>query len=115
METRELERTIEARVVNWALSQGWLHRKLNGVGARSWPDRMFISPAGSVVFIEFKRVGEMPSAKQQNMIDNLREHNVKATYFDNSNAAIAYLQAVDRRTVAAKAVSKARAQVPSPK
>lgn len=38
--------------------------KLNGMGKRSLPDRMFLGNRGRKVFIEFKRAGEKPTPLQ---------------------------------------------------
>ena len=51
---RVLEKTIEAAVVNYAKKKGCLVRKMNGLGARSWPDRLFLGPSGRCCWIEFK-------------------------------------------------------------
>ncbi len=57
MSSKPLEKVIEKTVVRYAQSRGCIVRKLNGMGARSWPDRMFLGPHGRVLFIEFKREG----------------------------------------------------------
>ena len=96
----ELERHIEERVIKWAKNQGWRVRKMNGLGYRSWPDRMFIGP-GFVAFIEFKRPKEVPTTLQQRILDELVEFGHNARYFDDSDAAIGWLEAL-----ASKAASK---------
>lgn len=49
-----------------------LVRKMNGLGARDWPDRMLILPTrrrrGAIVFIEFKRPGETPRPTQEHLM-----------------------------------------------
>lgn len=52
-----LERNIEAPVCAYANKRGCLTRKMNGLGNRSWPDRLIISPNGRVAWIEFKKPG----------------------------------------------------------
>jgi len=53
-----LEKDVENKVVRYAKDQNCIVRKMNGLGARNWPDRMFITPVGKVFFIEFKAPGK---------------------------------------------------------
>ncbi len=103
---KELEGDIEGRVVKWAKKNGWVTRKMNGLGYRSWPDRLFLHRFGVAAFIEFKRKGKLPTPQQGDMLVDLQKRGFNAAYFDDSDAAIAYLQALD-----ARGVSKARRQV----
>lgn len=52
-----LEKEIEAKVVKWAETKGFVVLKLNNQWSRGWPDRLFISPLGKHIYIEFKRPG----------------------------------------------------------
>lgn len=57
-----LERTVEARCMRYAKRKGLLPRKMNGLGFRSWHDRLFAPPKGSrwhapILWVEFKREG----------------------------------------------------------
>lgn len=58
-----LEKTIEESVVAHAKKRGCLIRKMNGLGARGWPDRMFLF-AGRTLFIEFKKPGGAATPQQ---------------------------------------------------
>jgi hypothetical protein len=49
------------------------HRKMNGMGKRDWPDRLFLFAHGHSVFVEFKRFGESPTPKQAKMHKRLRK------------------------------------------
>lgn len=60
-----LEKVLEEKVVAYAAGLGYVHFKLNALGSRGKPDHLFVSPRGTVLFIEFKRQGERPSALQQ--------------------------------------------------
>lgn len=64
MALKQLERSIEGAVVRYARERGIEPIKLNGMGKRSLPDRMFLGPRGRIVFIEFKRKGEKPTPLQ---------------------------------------------------
>ena len=63
-----LEKEIEAAVKRYAESKGWLTRKWTSPGHMFVPDQIFITPRGKVIFVEFKREGQKPTAGQ------LREH-----------------------------------------
>ncbi len=60
---KRLERSIENAVCTFAKNNGVEVVKLQGMGKRSLPDRMFLS-GGVVLFIEFKREGEKPTPLQ---------------------------------------------------
>lgn len=47
--------------------------KLNLQGRRGWPDRLILMPGGRAVFIEFKRVGEVPRPLQEHVHNAIRE------------------------------------------
>lgn len=63
---KALERSIEGPVVNYAKKHLGKDSvvKLNGIGKRSHPDRMFLGPYGRALFIEFKRPGAQPTPLQ---------------------------------------------------
>lgn len=71
---KRLEKSIENPVVAWAKKQG-IRRvmKLNGMGNRSMPDRMFFIPGGRPFLIEFKRPGCVPTELQTHTITELIE------------------------------------------
>jgi len=69
---RSLERHTEAAVVQYANSIGIRSYKMNGTGHRSMPDRLFLIPYNKVVFIEFKRAGEVCTTLQLLKIAELR-------------------------------------------
>jgi hypothetical protein len=83
MRPPRLEKSIEKAVVDYAKKRGCLVRKMNGMGARSWPDRMFITPTGRVFFIEFKRPGGKLTEGQAAMLDDLRGRHVGASVEDD--------------------------------
>ena len=86
------ESAIEAKVVKWARDNGWLCYKFVSPGQRSVPDRMFISPYGRVVFIEFKRPGGKATVLQASEIEKIRQHMVPVEVFDTPDEAIAWLK-----------------------
>jgi hypothetical protein len=87
-----LERHIEQRVVKWA-RQHMRVKKMNGLGDRSWPDRMFMIPGGKPFFIEFKRPGNKPTPLQEHTIRGLKEHGYDVEVHDDSDQAIRAIRA----------------------
>lgn len=94
MKRRPLETSIETAVVKKAKSLGYINRKMNGLGFRSWPDRLFIHTSGAMVWIEFKRYGEEPTAGQAEMHKELRERKQVVGVFDTRESAISFLEAI---------------------
>ena len=74
MEQQVREENVELEVVAKAEMAGWLVRKVQWIGRRGAPDRVFIKD-GRLVLIEFKRPGKEPIGQQR------REFNrIKAAY-----------------------------------
>jgi hypothetical protein len=67
-----LEKQIEKKVSDYAKTQGYLSFKFNSMACRAVPDRLFITPYGFIIFIEFKRAGAKPTEKQELMHSKLR-------------------------------------------
>lgn len=73
------EASVEERAVDYAKARGWLARKMNGLGYRSWPDRLFIPRVRAshelldTLWVEFKRRGEDPTPLQAAMHRDLRQ------------------------------------------
>lgn len=63
-----------------ALSPGCLVVKLKGDGRRDLPDYMVLGVGGKVVFIEMKRPGQVPTARQFKMLEDLRARGFAATW-----------------------------------
>lgn len=90
MTYRVTERTgVEKPVVAWAKAHGCpLVPKMGTAYERSWPDRMFLVPGGRPLFIEFKRPGKEPTAKQAHRIQELRELGYDVQVCDNKEEGI---------------------------
>jgi hypothetical protein len=87
-----LEKVIENTVCQWARSKGFLALKVKFV-ENGYPDRLFISPQGHTVFIEFKAPGEAPDPIQLYRLRQLQEHNIPAFWSDNVIESISILSA----------------------
>lgn len=87
-----LEKEIEGQVVAWAKKHGFLTPKVKFADS-GYPDRLFISPYGHTIFIEFKRPGEHPDPIQNYRIAELHRRNIPACWTDSSLEGIRVLQA----------------------
>jgi len=79
---KRLEASIEQAVVDHARKMGVVCRKMNGLGNRAWPDRMFLHQ-GKVLFIEFKREGLKPTPLQAKFHAMLQKHDFAVRVVDN--------------------------------
>ena len=77
-----LESSIERAVCDHAKHRGVLTRKLDGMGHRSWPDRMLLC-RGRIIFIEFKRKGEAPTPLQAACHKQLTENGFQVYVVDD--------------------------------
>ena len=78
-----LEKQIEKAVCDYAKSKGVLCYKFVSPGHAGVPDRMFITPAGKVFFIEFKRMGGKATPLQMREIERLQSQGVNVAIVDN--------------------------------
>tara|TARA_R110000851_G_scaffold134448_2_gene269744 strand:+ start:165 stop:446 length:282 start_codon:yes stop_codon:yes gene_type:complete len=86
-----LEKDIENKVVKWAEKNGFIVLKLNNPWSRGWPDRLFISPMGNHVYIEFKRPGGKVRKLQMHRQRQLHKNMCRAFMVDNEELAIEIL------------------------
>lgn len=94
-----LEKDIEEKVKNWAEKHNFLVVKVR-FAVVGYPDRLFISPSGHTIFIEFKRPGEVPEPIQSYRIRTLKARNIPAYWTDNYVGAISILRAaLDKDTL----------------
>lgn len=86
---RILESTIEGVVANIAKKKLGVHSiKLNVVGSRGWPDRLFLIPGGKPLFIEFKRPGGKTRKLQDHTHQIMRNLGYEVEVHDNKEDAI---------------------------
>lgn len=88
----EYEKAIEARAVAWAEKRGFLSLKVK-FAEKGYPDRLFLSPKGHTIFIEFKRQYGKPDLLQAYRIQELRNRGIPAFCCDNDTDAINILKA----------------------
>lgn len=67
-----LESSIEGRACTWARARGWLCIKLSAPPA-GIPDRLFVSPTGVHVYIEFKTKDGRIRPAQAHMLRQLAD------------------------------------------
>lgn len=78
-----LEKQIEAKVCEYAKSEGLLAYKFTSPARAAVPDRLFVAPDGRVWFCEFKAEGKKPTAAQEREHKKLRDMNVSVFVIDN--------------------------------
>jgi hypothetical protein len=96
------ESSIERSVCKKAFEKyGVRHRKLNGMGARDWPDQLFLWKGKGILFIEFKAPDKEASEAQANNHKMLREMGFQVEVHDDVDTALAAIYAAylseDRR------------------
>lgn len=72
--TDRKEADIEQDVWRYAKELGFYQRKYNSMAHSSVPDRVFISPFGLHLYIEFKRFGRTPTDNQEKELGDLNQH-----------------------------------------
>jgi hypothetical protein len=80
--TRVLESAIEQNVSRYAETLGMMVLKLNVIGSRGWPDRLYMYQ-GRTLFIEFKRLKAKPEKAQEYIHAKLRNQGFHVTVVDN--------------------------------
>lgn len=90
----QTEGAIEEVCRIYAAAVGWESRKMNGLGFRSWPDRLFLPPRvrtkkqgaalGRRFYVEFKKPGEESTPDQTRVQNELRERG-ETVYADISS------------------------------
>jgi len=83
-----LEKEIEKKVSDYAVSKGCLSYKFTSPNRRSVPDRIFISPTGYMWFCEFKREGKVPTPAQEREISKLRNQGCPVCVVDNVDSGM---------------------------
>lgn len=78
-----LERDIEKKVCAYAKELGMLCYKFTSPSRASVPDRMFITKAGLVFFMELKRKGQKPTPAQEVEIAKIRGKGVSVYVVDS--------------------------------
>lgn len=86
-----LESSIERKVVKWCKEHRVLTTKLNGLGQRGKPDRVFWLPRGKAVLAEFKRPGAKTTKLQVFTIERYVELGFDVFIFYDADYAIATL------------------------
>ena len=67
------EKTVEKKSVEWARKNGWFTRKYSSPGQKGVQDRIFVKES-EIVFVEYKRVGNVPTDLQCDDAEQLLRH-----------------------------------------
>lgn len=78
-----LEKVIEAKVNDYAKEKGVAVYKFTSPARAAVPDRLYINARGFMWFVEFKRLGMIPTPAQQREHDRLRLRGVTVYVIDN--------------------------------
>ena len=78
-----LEKQIEEKVGTYAKEQGFLVYKFTSPQRAAVPDRLYINPRGMVMFVEFKRSGQVPTPAQAREHERLRNQGVMVFVIDD--------------------------------
>lgn len=76
------ESTVEEECCKLATSQGWLNRKVEWVGSRDAPDRVFIKD-GRTIWVEFKAPGKEARDTQRIEHNKMRKFGATVYVVDN--------------------------------
>lgn len=78
----QLEKDIEKKLKLWAKARGIICIKYTPQGEKGWPDRIFVLPRGTHVWLELKRKGEEPTPLQYYRLEQLRDQGAIAYWSD---------------------------------
>lgn len=78
-----LEKEIEKKIGAYAKSKGCLYYKFTSPANRAVPDRMIITPNGTVGFLEIKRAGCKPTLLQMRELTKLKGVGCNVGWCDN--------------------------------
>lgn len=87
-----LEILIEREVTKWAEEQGFYARKLMFISQRGAPDRLYITPNGDILFVEFKRRTGKLSPSQREFRTLARKRGLKHYVFRDYEQSIEELK-----------------------
>ena len=90
-----LERVIEQKVTEYAEALGVLQLKVNIIGRRGWPDRIYLYK-GRVLFIEFKAPEEEPRKLQLYIHNILRANGFEVEVVDDEDEGKAAIDQLTR-------------------
>ena len=92
MAGKPLERVVEQAVVKKAKTLGVMQLKLNVMGQRGWPDRLFLVPGGRPLFVEFKRPGGKPRPLQTYIHEAMEKAGYHVEVVDDSTVGVRLLR-----------------------
>lgn len=92
------EGKIQGNVIDWLKSRfiKTIRMVFRQGAAAGWPDTLVLLPGGRPAFIEFKRPGKKPTAKQREKIEWLEDNGYRVAWFDNEDEAKEWLDGLRR-------------------
>ena len=91
------ESTIEARLVREVKKRGGLCYKFISPNNPGVPDRIVITPAGAIYFVELKTARGNLRPEQKVQLRRLRSHNVRTAVLYGQEDAIAFARMIENQ------------------
>lgn len=88
------ESQIEKTVTKYAKLCGWLSYKFTSPGMRGVTDRIYLRN-GQIIFIEYKKEGEIPRKLQAKRIKELKNQGFRVECIDNIEKGIKFFNNFD--------------------
>lgn len=95
-DNKMLEKQIEKKIGDYAKKRGCLYLKFVSPAHRSVPDRVIITPLGTVGFLELKQKGKKPTPLQMNELKKLYESGCNVDWCDSVETGIAFINQILR-------------------
>jgi len=92
---RRLESSLRRSCIKWAKKRLWWHKKFKSPGQRSVPDDVF-AKHGRIVWVEFKREGEVPTEDQELEHEEMRSARLTVIVIDTREKFIEYFDAINK-------------------
>lgn len=93
----ERERTIERYLGNKVKALGCLYMKFVSPGNVGVPDRIIVTPAGDVIFVELKTISGVLSEAQRLMLKRLEDHKADVWLVHGMAGADVLIQYIQHR------------------
>lgn len=96
MNPTPLEKDIERKIGEYAKKKGCIYQKNVSPAHRAVPDRLIITPHGTVGFLEIKRKGCKPTPLQMRELTRLREAKCNVAWMDSVEGGTGFIDVLLR-------------------
>lgn len=84
-------RDVEDPCIKFAFKRGWWHTKIGALTMDSLPDDLFVRD-GVYLWIEFKKPGAVPTAKQEKRHKEMRDKGMDVRWTSDVHEAMEWLK-----------------------